>query len=294
MSLAFKYFMELSKPWEYDFKNEYPWGKEMPEQIDSISKFLEYKATGSNFDCDCCDLTNEIYARLWDCRPLPAPECCKWSPRYSLGVFEEAVNAAVDVAKRTVIFNKGSLERDTMNSFKTTYNQALIIEIKKHPNIELCNYQNTYGWIIIKRLENDHPNLLEAVNTNKALQKFACLTHSIGDFTMLFNPNIEKYKSNNGNPSFNVGRYRPTKDYWDLSLDLIRNELGDDKLYKAYIKTFSLEECVDASFNAVPLFTRKVSPDKPEPQTMMELEEFLNNVNHIIETRGKKMISMLR
>ena len=93
---------------------------------------------------------------------------------------------------------------------------------------------------------------------------------------------------------FRSGRYRPTKDYWDLSLDLIRNELGDDKLYKAYIKTFSLEECVDASFNAVPLFTRKVSPDKPEPQTMMELEEFLNNVNHIIETRGKKMISMLR
>lgn len=186
MALSLKKFMELSKPWDYDFKNEYPWNEDMPVQIDSISLFLKYKTTPPGFDCDCCDLANEIYALLWGCSPMSGRD--RWSPRYSLGVLEDAVKIAVDSFYDLVIFDKKSLERETMNSFKTTYDQAIKIEIKKQTNIELSDYQKRSGWIDIQKLKNDHPNILEKVDGNKKLQTFACLTHSIGNFTMLINP----------------------------------------------------------------------------------------------------------
>lgn len=287
MALSLNNFLELSKPWEYDFKNEYPWDEDMPTQIDSISLFLKYKATPPGFDCDCCDLANEIYALLWECSPISGRD--RWSPRYSLGVLEDAVKIAYDSFYGLVIFDKKSLERETMNSFKTTYDQAIKIEIKKHTNIELSNYQNKFGWIDIQKFKNDHPDILEMVDANKKLQKFACLTHSIGNFTMLINPSLLNYKS-----GFNPGRYPLTKDYWDLSLDLMKKELDDDELYKAYIKSFYLEGFVDDSYNAVPLFTRMTSPDMPEPQTSSELDEFLTNVNNSIAARGKHIVSLLK
>jgi hypothetical protein len=287
LALSLNNFLELSKPWEYDFKNEYPWDEDMPTQIDSISLFLKYKATQPGFDCDCCDLANEIYALLWECSPISGRD--RWSPRYSLGVMEDAVNSVVKSYSGEILFDKKSLERETMNSFKTTYDQAIKIEIKEHPNIRLRDYQNKFGWIDIQKFKNDHPDILEKVDANKELQKFACLTHSIGNFTMLINPSLLNYEI-----GFNIGRYTPTKDYWDLSLDLLRKELGNDELYAAYIKAFCLEECVDASYNAVPLFTRATSPDMPKPQTSSELDEFLTNVNNRITARGKQIVSLLR
>ncbi len=148
---------------------------------------------------------------------------------------EDAVNSAVKSYSGEIQFDKDSLERETINSFKTTYVKAINLEIMKNPNIKRNDYQDKYGWIDIQKFKNDHPDILEKVDANKELQRFARLTHIIGNFTMLIIPVLLEYQR-----GFNVGRYTPTKDYWDLSLGLLRKELRNDELYVAYIKAFCL------------------------------------------------------
>lgn len=159
---------------------------------------------------------------------------------------------------------------DTMNSFQTTYNKA------------------------IKIYNND----LSAVKNNKLLNEFAKLTHSIGNFTL-----VPFHLKENDTLSFNQFRGTKLGDYFDLSLKLLKENVGFS-VFKEFIDTFYLNDYVDEQYNIIPLFTRHkqlLNQDKMNfanieeilPQNENELNEYLNNVISKIKNRGIKMAEML-
>jgi hypothetical protein len=220
------------------------------------------------FDYDSSDgtfgLTNDIYDRLWG-----------WHFRGA------KLKNVPDDLKKKLGWQADDLEvgSDTMNSFATTYVQAIRIEAKD------------------QGLAENDPLVLCAVNSNSELKKYAHLTHTIGNFTLLANPNKSEYKR-----GFNVGRYAPTKDYWDLSLMLIWKNVRYEE-FKSYIDTFCMKHYVDDEYVIKPLFARhkkyldeqQIPVDKTEllPHTKCELNEFLKNVNCLIRGRGKEIVAKL-
>jgi hypothetical protein len=271
-------FKKLKNPAEYDVKNEIKPLAQLTQQIAdtpdfTIEKILLYKEL-KMFDCDSCPLMNEIYERLWGCKLIR-------KGKYATGKFQDVL-----IKANNPLIGK-TLERDTMNSFKTTYNQAVLIEAEEI-GVDLKKYQSTYGRISIEKLLVDCPEITERLNQNPDLNEFATMTHTIGNFTMLPNPNTDNYKR-----GFNVGRYSHTNDYWDLSLELMKEELQNDELFNAYIEIFDLRDYIDENGKIIPLFERKKSPEHFEPQTREELTEFLQNANKKIKARGERLVKRL-
>ena len=164
---------------------------------------------------------------------------------------------------------------DTMNSFFTTYTCAVKI----------------YG-------DSD------TANKNSYLQKFAVLTHSIGNFTLVpFKLRPTDKKSFNQYRGMNFGKYFVC-DYFDLSLKLIKENVNIT-VFKDYIDTFFLNDYVDQEYNIKPLITRHkdmlnkeyLELDNPYdflPQNEMELNEYLQNVIQMIEMRAKRIVTVLK
>ncbi|MCL2604692.1 MAG: hypothetical protein FWD90_09455 [Defluviitaleaceae bacterium] len=298
-------FINLTNPADYDFKNEmndadsnpnltsYPELKVTTQKIFdtpdfTLDKILLHKNAYSKkyvelsngawnaFDCDCCPLMNEIYESLWGCAFIMSG-----SPKYDMGNFLDAI------IKARIPFVGNMLERDTMNSFKTTYNQAVLIEANEI-NVDLLSYRNVYGCTSIEMILEDFPEIAGKLQRNADLNEFATLTHTIGNFTMIPNPDFEYYRK-----GFNVGRYYPTKDYWDLTLMLLKKRLQSDELFNAYIQVFDLNDYIENG-EIVRMFERKTTPWHHEPQTRNELTEFLQTVNKKIRSRGKRMVEKLR
>jgi len=171
-----------------------------------IEKVLVYKHYAPpSFDCDCCGLMNKIYEKLWGC--IRDEDKSKTSHVYSLGDF----NKALEFFDDSCCWQNNFLERDTMNSFFTIYKFALQICLEKKVKFngwpskssipDLLDDFDYHRKIIIEKSEDLY----------KALEDYASLVHSIGNFTMLINPNT-KYKR------FNTRRIFKTYDNWDLSL----------------------------------------------------------------------------
>jgi hypothetical protein len=261
-------FLKNPAPELYDFKNESP-GPCVEDEMNPIKKLIKYKYDykASKFDCDRCKLTRIVHEKLWDC-------------------------------------NMEGLEFDTMNSFWTTYRKALILHdslqdsrfwYEQFPiDIGEENYkrlndselkQKRFLWL----LTDDVFEHYRDVNNNPLMVEFAKLTHSIGNFTMLINPNAKEY------PKFNPARGFNSKimDYWDLSLALMRDKLDNDERFRDYCKTFDLGGYVDENLGVKPLFERKTRPASAEPQTKQEIKEFLTNANERIKCRGKRMVAKL-
>jgi hypothetical protein len=173
-----------------------------------------------------------------------------------------------------------------MNSFKTTYNQAVLIEAKEI-GVDLLSYRNAFGCTSIEMILADFPEIAERLRYNADLCEFATLTHTIGNFTMIPNPDETAYKK-----GFNCGRYYPTKDYWDLTLMLLKKRLQNDELFNDYIRIFDLDDYVENG-EIIRLFERETSPWHHEPQTKDELTEFLQIVNKKIKARGTRLVEKL-
>jgi len=231
-------------------------------------------------DCDSSDgsyaLTNEIYDRLWG-----------WH-------FDKRGKSrkVPDNLKEKLGHKWGNMElgSDTMNSFKTTYDQAIIIEATKQ-KINLDQYKTQYGYnrmVLIK----DYPSVLRVINGNTHLQRYALLTHTIGNFTLI--PN--KIRFADGKWASFQSRGILLKDYWDLSLDALQNFLNGslskvaDNSFERYVDTFYLNDYIEHG-TVKQLFTRQEGHILP--QTEDELNEFLQNVNHLIILRGKKIVDEL-
>lgn len=172
------------------------------------------------------------------------------------------------------------LGSDTMNSFQTIYTCA----------------ENLY-W----------PTPQKAVK-NKELKKFAALTHSIGNFTLVpfhLNP-LEDRRSFNqyrGYRSDGDSKYF-VYDFFDLSLKLIKENVSEE-VFRNYIDTFFLDDYVDNNYNILPLLSRhapllqeeRLPLDDPEsflPQTVDELNEYLSLVNEKIKARSKRIVKYLK
>ncbi len=269
---------KLNELIEYDFKNQMAEllnhnriRKEKREKLQnlqdksSIEKFKIYK-NDFKYDCDCSKLANDIYEKLWEC------EIVQNKPiRYSSKKFENNLKMKLSKIEKedkiSEILSHISLERDTINSFQRIYN--------KFPQKQ-----------------------------DSFFKEFAKLTHSIGNFTMLLNPNEEKYKQ-----GFNRGRNAKTMDFWDLSLMLMREELylryGEKvgkSIFETYIDTFYLNEYVDNEYNVKPLIKNEHRFDWKNKNKLQfaniiieeaELENYAKNVTYKIRTRGKKMIKEL-
>ena len=249
----------------YDFKNE-DFSEEIRNENNPLAKFSMYHNSKSNFDCDSsngtCDLANEVYEVLWGFN-------------YKLGV-------TMPLNLRRKFENWDRMGADTMNSFATTYINAL------------------------HKIYNGDEDKLHG---NELIQDFASLTHSVGNFTLVpfhLAPDDEK--------SFNQYRgYKPQEeasgkyfvyDYFDLSLKLIKENL-DEPVFRNYINTFFLNDYVDSNYNVKPLFKgheqflkmEKLPLENPNlfhPKTEAELNEFLQNVLNNIMLRAERMISVIR
>ena len=247
---------------------------------DNLDRALKYKASRVSFDPDRCALARSIYKALWH---------VTLGKDKVLGLIE----ARQGFVERWNNLGLG-INSDTMNTFKTTYNQV-----------------------------KDKKNLSD---NGKLLSTFAGLTQTLGSFTLI----PHRLKSDN-KLTFNSGRGFWRKDsiyyvcdYWDLSLKLIKDILGED-FFIDYIDTFHLKTGLDKNCNEVPLYVDKnynIFPLIPNhgiylkddcnfseelkkmgktdrekaflPAKGIELNDFLEMVNIKIEARGRKLISLLR
>ena len=258
--------------------------KEFNSFIPDIRKDLRLDV----FHCDSaygnCDLANAIYRSLWD-----------WE--WNLIMYKKRHRAIPDSLKDKFpkFPNWDKLGCDTMNSFKTTYNRA----VKK---------------IYKKSNQTEYETEFENADDNPYLQKFACLTHSIGNFTLV--PYELSGESFNGNRGFKNFKNRDENntlfvwDYWDLSLKLLKDDLSHEA-FKSYIDTFFLNDYVDEDYNIIPLMQShekflkrdklklplKKSDNESEsdflPKSENQLNEYLKNVNCKIKLRGERMVREL-
>jgi hypothetical protein len=257
------YYQKIRNLESYDFKNEAPW-EDLRNENNSIKKFqmyMKYYKMNKKFDCDnsngSCRLTDSIYYSLWGW-------CFK--SRYTI---PKSLLGKLDV-------NWDRMGTDTMNSFSTTYSNALKI----------------------------YSQDLDAVNNNMNIQKFAALTHSIGNFTLMpFKLDWQNdTKSLNQYRGANFGKYF-VYDYFDLSLKLIK-ENTSESAFRNYIDTFYLNDYVYPNYEIKTVFrghevflrSDKLSlenPGKFNPANVAELNEYLVNVINNIELRGQRIVEEL-
>lgn len=298
-------FLEWKTPAEYDFKRNMQryyedhkekfktkleedgyenLMKDMPyktEERSGIEEWLAYKTADSieqinkrdRFDCDnsntTCELTRKIYELLWN-----------WG--------REGENKASRPLKS---FQDNKFGGDTMNSFATTFNKYIKMKTEK---LEVVSTKNIADMFFKKGVRFWEKEM--GTKFWNSWNRFARNTHCIGNFVL-----VPYY--------FNGYRNGSTKDYWDLSLVLLRDKkkndiwkfLGkypvnwDKADFKKYINLFFLWDYVDCGGGGIEpkrLFVRK--ENEILPQEDKEFEEFLDNVNRRIERRSRFMVAMLQ
>lgn len=166
-------FLQLEDPALYDFKNQSLNEDSTNENNNSIYKYFRYKLDSSSSDCDKCQLAYDIYNRLWN---WPLEGSCNYR--------------LVDLNNSKVL-----LGADTINSFWTTYKIVLQIFYKDyiddfHKQKENCRAQGKvlYEWLKDnKQIEavKEKINQQCEFKIYDELCKFAELTHSIGNFTLI-------------------------------------------------------------------------------------------------------------
>ena len=230
------------KPWLWDFKNY----SLSPFQNDSITAFLKYKELPKNEGIDCDKAAFYLYNILG------------WQ------------NTTEDI-----------IRGETMNSFITTFNEAIkdssdyytiANRLGKKPRDRHIPYSTLYQYQNYLKFDIIQNNLDD-------FQKFATLTHTIGNFTVL--------------PSWmNTGRYYFSRDYWDITLLSLQewlNILSPDA-WTNFVETYYLQPYVNTEYN-VELFweghDKKILPKKENYPV------FLKKVNERIEERGKYIIKQI-
>jgi len=235
----------------------------------NINRFKRYKIPITKFDCDSSNgsssLTNAIYQKLWE-----------WDLRNHKDR-SPSIFLKDNLGEK---WNAYRIAADTMNSFSTTETQlGKISSTTKNPEITIAN--------------------------KELLEKFAGLTHSIGNFTL-----IPHFRNKTHSPlGFNLGRYGLTFDYWDLSLQVLKIELGNEDFMK-YIDTFYMSDWVvevNGEYVIKKLFSNSKRDEFFEknsldgfgkleffkPQDLEQLNTCLKNINCRIEKRGKRMVEEL-
>jgi hypothetical protein len=263
---------------EYDFKNEHPYN-EVRVENDPVRKWLLYKSSPYLFDADSsngtCEATMRLYRQLWN-----------WDTENKLS----------------------KAPSDTMNSFWITYKAAM----------QICCSGMSLGWTVREvdefhsdgrgrptkedtcyLAENyyrlmDEDERFRELNELPYIRRFARLTHCIGNLTLV--PR-----------GFNRARSLRTKDYWDLSLGLLKDKWGvwktggvipGAKDFEEYIHFYFMEMYIDAGKGDYLPLTRSHArcysgASQLLPANREELKECVGQMNDRIEKRGEIMIREL-
>ncbi|MED1749647.1 hypothetical protein [Bacillus zhangzhouensis] len=263
------------KPWEWDFKQSYI--SKPIKNISPIRLMLEYKnhqlkdigisnvtgETGSKADCDKEPFY--IYQLLWGTENDPKLESKLYLDRHNL------------------------LRGDTMNSFWTTFKNSVISSSNKtivYDEIGI-NPQKALKDQYHLLISNDNFRDFELVKNNIiAFEKFAALSHSIGNFTVI--------------PHWmNIGRYNFSQDYWDVTLQSFFYFSNSMECWRNFVETYFLQPYVnnDEEWTVSEFweghFLNIGKPKRLTPQNQEELSEYLHKVNLRIEERGKWIIKKI-
>lgn len=172
-----------------------------------------------------------------------------------------------------------SIRGETMNSFTTTFNRAIrlsdnrdSIYLKIGINGKVEYLRNRYDALLI---DNNYKEF-EIINNNiDEFEKFAKLTHSIGNFMVL--PNWMN-TGRGGNPT--------VFDYWDLTLKSFYEFLLPLDAWETFVNKYYLHPFLDNNLKPMEFwdnhFTSSALITKP-----YQFKQFLFRVNRSIEERGK-------
>lgn len=174
---------------------------------------------------------------------------------------------------------------ESMNSFKTTFTKDIVStedyrKIYKRIKIDVNGFLDKQYDVLLK-----DKNYLQfkIINENESeIEKFACLTHTIGNFIVL------PYKINTTR-----GSSRYFRDYWDITLQSIYDlfkSIGDDGMtaWKSFIEKYYLQPFVnhDETYSVGELWTGHFNTDV-YPTKNEDFKQFYQNTNLLIEERGK-------
>lgn len=244
----------------YDIRNETKKDFILNQENKLLKYFLYKIDCEKDLDCDSCLYSKKIYKQLWN---------------FETG---NGTNFGyIELNKQNDIYGI-----DTMNSFLISWNWFVKNYIKeeivkifgninfKKVDINMFIYNFFYlEDIIIKKFGYDlYENIYD----------FAKYTHTIGNF-ILVPKYIEGYTKGKG--TFNTIRASKEKDFWDLSLSVLKNS---DFSFNEYCDKFYLKNIyVDADCAVIPLFNRShnVLFDSIEDYNV-----FLSNVNKKIIKRN--------
>jgi len=252
------------KPWLWDFKNCYT--DSLPE--DNIAAFLQYKS-GTFMNPNSFCITQKS-GRKADCD-------------------KEAIELyrVLGWQNSTTAITRG----ETMNSFLTTFKCALEqssdydtqsdkLGIKPGKKLPFSNLYDEE-----KKIKDQPYMAFDVVKSNlSAFRRFAELTHTIGNFTVL--------------PHWmNTARYNFSKDYWDITLLSLQEWLNPtaptSKAWINFVEMFYLQPYVNKDYQTERFWEnhgygyKNLYPDK------QDFPIFLKAVNERIEERGKYMTKQI-
>lgn len=267
----------MIKEFDYDLKDEI---KEFRLcGAEHLYKFLRYKSSSLNFECDRCKYARKIYEMLWGF------DSKKSGNFQIIRVGSQEILMGMDTINSFFITFKKSLNNWCKEELKAVYGISKVTA--KSSGVFLKNYF-ALKEMIINHLSEE---IFEKLNL------FAKLTHTIGNFTLV--PKV--LKPHTKNRSFNLARASKWNDYFDLSLIwFINNEepAWTEETVEHYAQMFYLEDYIrDGSI--IPYNERHkriIDGEKnldSRPQTIEELSTLLDCINERIVARGKAMHEQL-
>ncbi len=230
----------------YDFKNESS-DETVVNETDAVKKFLRYRLSpeGKSTDCDRTALALAAYEKLW-----------QLDPKHPL------------------------FEPDTMNSFRRIYRLCLRAydaaywdEAGKLTDVERLQ------WL----LSDDVFTHYAEINLHPTVQKFAALTHSIGNFTV-----VPK--------GFNMRRNASLHDYWDVTMAYFEAFLGK-KGFQLFVQKYTYEAYVKKDGFTPKTYWKEHTLHTvglPQHKTVPDILRIIDKMNDAIEQRGKQLMKQLR
>lgn len=244
--LEHQQFIRKKKHALYDFKNEST-DEAVVNETDAVKKFLRYRLSpaGKSSDCDRTELALSLYEQLWN-----------------------------------VDSERALFEPDTMNSFRRIYRLCL--------RAYDAAYWDAAGKLTdVERLEwllsDDVFAHYEAINRHPDVQKFASLTHSIGNFTV-----VPK--------GFNMRRNAALHDYWDITMAYFNAFLGQQS-FQAFVTRYAYEAYVKKDGVTPKKYWKEHdlhNVSLPPSKTAEDILHIIAKMNAAIEQRGKQLMKQLK
>lgn len=264
-------------PWEFDFKQFY-----MNEMIKNDTSHLELWIKYKSKDLDSPQInlfTNNL--KVTQDKENKDPDKLAFPIYDVLDWLSE---------KKCVV------RGESMNSFKSTFT---------HDIVSTPEYKKIYRKIKIdltEKLDKQYDKLLknknylefDIIRNNKiSIEKFARLTHSIGNFIVI------PYKLNLAR-----GTSKEIRDYWDITLRVLYDlfmaiGIEGEEAWKAFINKYFLQTYVNKDYSVGELWKGHLEDKEGVfingvyPQKIDDFEQFYRNVNLLIEERGKWMTKIL-